>query len=178
MEEWMVDCPYCSRADDGVQKVMGTATPPPVPAAPPTELAPASPMRATVVDGYTAHFRTPPGATVVDGVAADTPSPRPAGDIPLQGWLVVMSGAAKFRDLRLDRERLVIGSGPGSDLRLEETGVAPCHARVVKERDGVYLVGADGAVFLNNSQQPSLRHPLADEDLFKIGSVYLKYRRL
>ncbi len=29
-------------------------------------------------------------------------------------------------------------------------GVAPCHGRVVKERDGLYLEGVDGAVFVNN----------------------------
>lgn len=186
MEEWMTECPYCARTEDGVQKPLGSSTPPPLPVAPPTELAPASPLRATVVDGYTAHYRTPPGATVADVASAEamptlplTPPPaRPSGSLPLLGWLVVMSGTAKFVDARLDREQLVVGSSHGAGLRLEEAGVVPCHARVVKERDGLYLEGMEGPVFVNNGAQPSPRHLLADEDLIRIGSVYLKFRRL
>ena len=186
MEEWMTECPYCARTEDGVQKPLGSSTPPPVPAAGPTELGPGSPLRATVVDGYTAHYRTPPGATVADGVSFDatptrplTPPPaRPSGGLPLLGWLVVMNGPAKFQDVRLDREQVVIGSDPGAGLRLDAAGVAPCHGRVVKERDGLYLEGVDGAVFVNNGARPSPRHLLADEDLIRIGSVYVKFRKL
>ena len=50
--------------------------------------------------------------------------------------------------------------------------------RVVKERDGLYLEGVEGAVFVNNGTQPAPRHLLADEDLIRIGGVYLKFRRL
>jgi hypothetical protein len=179
MEEWMNECPFCSRAEDGVRKVLGSQTQPvavPTPEAQ-TELVGGPPLRPTVIDGYTDYFRQPLQKTVVDSAG---PAARPPAALPLMGWLVVMSGPAKWRDIRLDQEQLLVGTDPGCHLCLADAAAAPRHAALIRKKDRLLLqdLSGGGGIYINNAPQPVKQHFLEDEDLIKLGSTFLKFRKL
>ena len=176
MEEWMNECPFCSRVEDGVRKVLGSQTQPLAapPTEAPTELTGGAPLRPTVIDGYTEYFRQPLQKTVVDAAV------RPPAVLPLMGWLVVMSGPAKWQDIRLDQEQLLIGADPGCHLCLADAAAAPRHAALIRKKDRLLLqdLSAGGGIYINNAPQPVKQHLLEDEDLIKIGGTFLKFRKL
>ena len=179
MEEWMNECPFCSRAEDGVKKVLGSQTQPMSipPTEAPTELVEGAPLRPTVIDGYTEYFRQPLQKTVAD---ATFPAARTPAALPLMGWLVVMNGTAKWQDIRLDQEQLLIGTDPGCHLCLADPAAAPRHAALIRKKDRVLLqdLGSGGGIYINNAPQPVKQQFLEDEDLIKIGSTFLKFRKL
>jgi len=179
MEEWMHECPFCSRAEDGVRKVLGSQTQPMVapPTEAPTELVGGAPLRPTVVDGYTEFYRQPPQKTVAD---AAIPAVRPPAALPLMGWLVVMNGPAKWQDIRLDQEQLLVGTDAGCHLCLADPAAAPRQAAVIRKKERLLLqdLGAGGGIYVNNAPRPVKQHFLEDEDLIKIGGTFLKFRKL
>ena len=54
-------------------------------------------------------------------------------------WLVVRSGMNPGQVLDINGDRVVIGSGMGSDVRIEDESVSESHA-LIKEIDGMYMV--------------------------------------
>jgi hypothetical protein len=177
LEDWMNECPYCSRVEDGIQKVLGSQTQPV--ALPETDAATelvASPgLKPTVIDGYTEFYHQPLQKTMVDAAA-----PRPIGALPLSGWLVVMNGPAKWQDVRLDQEQLLIGADAGCHLCLPDPAAANRHAAIVRKKERLLLqdLGEGAGVFVNNAPQPVRQHYLEDEDLIKVGGTFLKFRKL
>lgn len=190
LEEWMVECPFCPKSGDGIRKVMGNKTAATLSEAA-TEIAAPSALKATVMDGFTEFYQNPLKATVMDteagarktvvlGQKEVSPRKPPEGPLPLLGWLVLMNGPEKWRDFRIDREKLIIGTGEECDVCLQDTAASTRHASVRKQTEGLFIVDLDSTngTFLNNDPDPVSKRLLQDEDLIKVGTTYLKYRRL
>ncbi|MBN2433456.1 MAG: FHA domain-containing protein [Acidobacteria bacterium] len=187
MEDWMTECPFCTRAGEGVRKVLGDQTE--AETAAKTEAEAMAGLKATVVDGYTEFYETPLKATVVDGVAvkatkvmgADVPAGRkPRQQLPLMGWLVIMNGDRKWQDFRIDTERLTIGQGEECEIRIPDDAVSTRHASLRRAPEGLLLTDLDSTngTFINNDPDRISRVVLKDEDLIRVGTTYLKFRRL
>jgi len=187
MEDWMTECPFCTRAGEGVRKVLGDQDD--GAAATPAETAAPAGLKATVVDGYTEFYQTPPKATIADGAAvkatkvmgADAPPGRtPRKKLPLMGWLVIMNGERKWQDFRIDTDRLTIGQGDECDIRLPDEAVSTRHASLRRAPEGLVLTDLDSTngTFVNNDPDRISKVELKDEDLIRLGTTYLKFRRL
>jgi len=188
LEEWMTDCPYCPKADEGIRVVLGSPGPTVASHDATTEMNPPAGPKATVVDGFTEFYHSPLKATIADTeparktvmVGQHAAAPKPAGGpLPLIGWLVVMNGPAKWQDFRIDQEKMVIGSGEECEVRLQDEAVSGRHASVRKQVEGLFIVDLDSTngTFLNNDPQPLAKKLLQDEDLIKVGGTYRKSRR-
>lgn len=185
LEDWMTECPYCTKASEGVRVVMGNTADP---ASAPTQVTPPGGLKATVVDGQTAFFRQPLKATIVDTpekktvvLAGAAPAERRRGDPrPLSGWLVIMSGPDKWKDFRVDRERVTIGSAEDCEIRIQDEGISSRHANVRQQPDGLFIVDLDSTngTFINNETAPVAKRELHDEDLIRVGNIWLKFRKL
>ena len=187
LEEWMTECPFCAKAGDGVRQLLKSESPSVNDdSAAPT---PAGDLKATVVDGYTEFYRQPLKETVMDhaelkqtvvmGHDGDKAARR-MGQLPLQGWLVVMNGPDKWRDFRLDQDRISLGTGAECDVRLKDEAVSTRHASIRRLPEGLVLTDLDSTngTFVNNDPDRISKVILDDEDLIRCGNTYLKFRRL
>jgi len=204
MEEWMAECPFCAKAKDGVKKILGNQTPPPQNAADAQDGG-SSGLKATVVDGQTEQYRSPLKATVVDGHTEFYQSPlketvmdRPDAKktavlghedktrktekkkLPLMGWLVIMNGEDKWKDFRVDSDRLILGNSNECEIQLKDDAISGRHASIRRQPEGLVLTDLDSTngTYLNNDPDSVTKKILQDEDLIRVGNTYLKFRRL
>lgn len=77
----------------------------------------------------------------------------------------------------LDRESIVIGRRPSSDIHLDDLAVSGSHARILTILKDSFLedLGSTNGVFVNG--QRIKKHPLQDGDLISIGKHQLRYVR-
>jgi pSer/pThr/pTyr-binding forkhead associated (FHA) protein/outer membrane biosynthesis protein TonB len=86
------------------------------------------------------------------------------------------------RTLRMDKDRVIIGSVPSADVKLSGSGVSPIHAILEldpesipeKPRLVIFDLASDTGVFVNG--QKVVVQALADGDEIVIGSDRLKYQ--
>lgn len=81
----------------------------------------------------------------------------------------------KDQTIRLDKERIVIGSVVSADVRLTGDGVAPIHAviELIKGNVTIYDLASDTGVFINGNR--IVMHPLKNDDEINVGFHKLKF---
>ena len=78
-----------------------------------------------------------------------------------------------IRSYRFDRDCVVIGRDPASDVVLDNTGISRRHARIVRSPVGFVIedLGSANGTFVNEA--PVTRQPLAENDMIGIGKFSL-----
>jgi hypothetical protein len=86
------------------------------------------------------------------------------------GWLVRAAGQGKRGEtLRLPEGRVVLGRGPGCQLRLEgDAQVADQHAVISERRSAYYIEPMQGTVKVE-AKPVTGKHPLGDGDTIELG---------
>jgi pSer/pThr/pTyr-binding forkhead associated (FHA) protein len=91
-----------------------------------------------------------------------------------------MNGENKWQDFRIDMDRLIIGNGENCDVRITDEAVSTRHASLRRTTQGLVLTDLDSTngTFVNNDPDRISKVVMQDEDLIRIGTTYLKFRRL
>lgn len=89
---------------------------------------------------------------------------------------VVRPGALRGKRVILSRDRIVVGRGPDSDIRLDEPHVSRTHAVLQRQGDGVFVqdLGSSGGTKINGVRiaEP---HRLKPGDVVSLAAVDLVY---
>ncbi len=93
----------------------------------------------------------------------------------MAGKLTLMFNDETLGEYPLDRESLVIGRRPESDIQIDNLAVSGRHARVLSIMDDAFLEDLDSTngTFVNGKRVK--KHPLADGDVITIGKHSLRY---
>jgi pSer/pThr/pTyr-binding forkhead associated (FHA) protein len=73
-----------------------------------------------------------------------------------------------------------IGSNPGLEVTLDEVAVSAKHASV-RYREGVFSLtdlDSTNGTFVNDNPEPVARVELRDNDVVRVGDVFLKFKCL
>lgn len=88
--------------------------------------------------------------------------------------LQLLSGKMAGKHVPARRFPFSIGRSENADLRLDEAGVWPAHARMKCDADGgLVLEVVDGSVQVNG--QPVTLHRLKSGDVIRVGTVELRF---
>jgi len=85
--------------------------------------------------------------------------------------LVLVNTAAAGAEYRIDRERVIIGRGPGVDLAFDDPDMSRQHASIEITDEGLQIrdLGSTNGLFLNGS--PVRSAEIGNGDHFEIGSL-------
>lgn len=98
---------------------------------------------------------------------------------PTQYRLMVRNGPDRNRRLVSDEPLMRIGRGPGCDLRIEDPGVAPCHAEIVFADGRARLHVMDDAFPVQRNDAPVVENTLLDDgDILHFGEVEIQFHTL
>ncbi len=91
--------------------------------------------------------------------------------------LILLLNDEKVGDYTLDRESIVIGRRPGSDIQIDNLAVSGAHARVLTILKDSFIedLNSTNGVFVNG--QRIKKQVLADGDVVTIGKHQLRYAR-
>jgi hypothetical protein len=98
---------------------------------------------------------------------------------PFYAWLVqVDEDGLPQRDIRLTKEKSIIGKGDDADIHVTDGFVSKLHALVYFEKDVFYLsdLGSTNGTFLNN--QVIIKEPLKDGDRIRTGHQNMIFKRV
>lgn len=105
---------------------------------------------------------------------------EPAGKTPpFFAWLVhVDEDGQPLHDIRLTREKSIIGKGDDADVHVTDGFVSKLHALVYFEQDVFYLsdLGSTNGTFLND--QVIIKEPLKDGDRIRTGHQNMIFKRV
>lgn len=89
---------------------------------------------------------------------------------------VVRPGALRGQRVILSRDRIVVGRGPDSDIRLDEPHVSRTHAALQRRGDGVFVqdLGSSGGTKVNGVRIAQ-SHRLKPGDVVSLAAVDLVY---
>jgi len=97
---------------------------------------------------------------------------------PVVGWLVALDGAQKGDDFRIRDEQTLIGSGPESQIILDDASISARHASI-RYQDGTFtLTDLDSSNGTEVNDRPVSRVVLQDGDRVRLGSTTLVFKRL
>ncbi len=152
-DSWEV-CPYCQKTGYAVASASNAKT---------------------RMEGGAAVQRSSEAATVAGLKTVVLADKR---EVPVVGWLVVMSGEQKGQDFRLREGQNILGTSPDADIVLKDDAASSRHASI-RYKDGMFfLIDLDSAngTHLNDGAQPVAREALKDNDLIRIGDLALKFK--
>lgn len=92
--------------------------------------------------------------------------------------LVFLNTDRKNESLKLNREKILLGSAPGCDYVIEEQLVSQKHAEFHSKADGCWLkdLGSKNGTFVNGTRlSPATERLLADDDVISIAFVDFKF---
>ena len=91
--------------------------------------------------------------------------------------LILLLNDEKVGDYTLDRESIVIGRRPGSDIQIDNLAVSGAHARVLTILKDSFIedLNSTNGVFVNG--QRIKKQVLADGDIVTVGKHQLRYVR-
>ena len=91
--------------------------------------------------------------------------------------LILLLNDEKVGDYTLDRESIVIGRRPGSDIQIDNLAVSGAHARVLTILKDSFIedLNSTNGVFVNG--QRIKKQVLADGDVVTVGKHQLRYLR-
>jgi hypothetical protein len=172
----------------------------------PTEPIPPPGLEETVFENITADktvLETAPGVTVVeadsldktrletygdatvledddDKTRLDTEGTQPVEKAPtFFAWLVFTDeDGLPSRDVRLLKEKSIIGKGDEADIRVSDDFTSKLHALIYREKDEFYLsdLGSTNGTFLND--QKVMKEELKDGDRIRIGHQPMTFKRV
>jgi hypothetical protein len=90
-------------------------------------------------------------------------------------WLTVIDGEGAGRQLLLAGESAPLGSSPADALVIRGSGVEPAHASLVRTTAGYSIQDNSSGGTLVNDRPVVGCSPLANGDVIKIGSTYLRF---
>ncbi len=118
-----------------------------------------------------------PETPAAEGPAAESES-RILGQLAhssyVHGYLVPMDGSRKGQRFPLLAGTITLGSGPGTDIVLQEPGVAKSHARIVYQDRRYMLENLDmlGRTYVNGIQCKASE--LREGDVIRLGEVKMR----
>lgn len=119
----------------------------------------------------------PPENAPAEAAAAESES-RMLGQLAhssyVHGYLVPMDGSRKGQRFPLLAGTITLGSGPGTDIVLQEPGVAKSHARIVYQDRRYMLENLDmlGRTYVNGIQCKASE--LREGDVIRLGEVKMR----
>lgn len=119
-----------------------------------------------------------PAETAPQETAAAEPESRVLGQLAhssyVHGYLVPMDGSRKGQRFPLLAGAITLGSGPGTDIVLQEPGVAKSHARIVYQDRRYMLENLDmlGRTYVNGIQCKASE--LREGDVIRLGEVKMR----
>ena len=125
-------------------------------------------------------------ASLVEGPTGPTPAPAGRGDGPVAhpsdaqaeaGKLVLIEKGRPGKAFDLDKDRVIIGRLPESDVPVSDPGVSRRHAEV-RRQDGDYLLvdlGSTNGTMVNHSRVGE--RVLEEGDRITVGRTVLEFRR-
>jgi pSer/pThr/pTyr-binding forkhead associated (FHA) protein len=89
--------------------------------------------------------------------------------------LLKMKRDGKMVAVRLDREAVIVGSGPACNIKVPEGGLAPRHCQILRMNNGFVLRDLSGEVgtFINGKKVKE--HLLSDRDVIQMGTERFTY---
>lgn len=113
--------------------------------------------------------------SVSDEVTAITDIPPGAkkSDDERIAHLIVLSGANVGQVFNLKKTPLIIGRDDSSDIQMLDAGISRSHARIVRSKDGSYLLedaGSRNGTFSNNNRVEGT-YQLRDGDKIQLGAM-------
>jgi FHA domain len=115
------------------------------------------------------------GERRVSGAAKDrrgwTPNPRSS----VTGYLVALEGSRQGERFPMISSNITLGSSPGIDIRLVDSGIANFHARIRYKERKHFLENLDsmGRSFVNGVQASDLVE-LKDGDVIRLGDIKMQ----
>ena len=98
---------------------------------------------------------------------------------PVVGWLVALDGPHKGEDFRLREGQTLVGSGPDSQICLDDDGISARHASIRHHDGGTFtLTDLDSTNGTEVNGQTASKVPLVDGDLVRFGSTTLVFKSL
>jgi len=98
---------------------------------------------------------------------------------PFYAWLVFLDEAGAARhDMRLVKEKSIVGKGVDADIRLEDDFASKLHALIHFEKGSFYIadLGSTNHTWVNDRQV--LKEELQDGDAIRIGRQTMIFSRL
>ena len=105
---------------------------------------------------------------------------EPPKNEPFLGWLVIVSGKNQWQQfiVPLEDRRSTLGNGQDADIKLDEKDCDAIHASLRVREGSVFLTDLDTNSGTFVQDQAISKIELQDGDEFRIGSTFLKYRKL
>jgi Inner membrane component of T3SS, cytoplasmic domain len=164
-EEWPI-CPYCQRA--GFQR---------------TNIVQGADKTRLESSGESASSAVTASSNAVTAALPDVRKTVVLASLqrqPVVGWLVAMNGRYAGQDFRLRDGQNFIGSNPGLEVTIDEPAISAKHASV-RYREGVFSLtdlDSTNGTFVNDNPEPVARIELRDNDVVRVGDVFLKFKCL
>lgn len=130
------------------------------------------------------RLETDSDATVLedydDKTRLDTEGTQPVEKAPFFfAWLVFTDEQGQpSRDVRLPKEKSIIGKGDEADIRVSDDFTSKLHALIYREKDEFYIsdLGSTNGTFLND--QKIMKEKLKDGDRIRIGHQPMTFKRV
>lgn len=126
----------------------------------------------TVVEDYIEKTRldTSGGKTIVR---------EPENEVPFFAWIVFTDdGGLPIHDIRLIKEKTIIGKGDDADIKITEDFVSRLHALIYLEKETFYIsdLGSTNGTFVN--EEKVMLKALNDGDHLRIGRKPAIFKRV
>jgi hypothetical protein len=115
---------------------------------------------------------SPEGLGEAQGISGAALQPR--SDAHVAGYLIALDGSRKGERFPLISTDITVGSSPGIDIRLADSGIAQLHARIVYQNRRHYLetLEAEGSCLINGVQIDKAE--LKDGDVLSLGEITMQ----
>lgn len=197
--ETLKNCPFCQQADHLGKAFLNAKRTERTP----TELVQTVGVGATVVEsdtldktvlesgsmpGLNIPYEDPLGKTVVedyiektrlDTSGGKTVLREPENKVPFFAWIVFTDdGGLPIHDIRLIKEKTIIGKGDDADIKITEDFVSRLHALIYFEKETFYIsdLGSTNGTFVN--EEKIMLKTLTDGDHLRIGRKPAVFKRV
>ncbi len=130
------------------------------------------PLDKTTVEDYFEGTR-------VDTSGSETRVQEPEEKIPFFAWVVFTDEEGlPMHDIRLTKQKTIIGKGDEADIRLPDDFVSRLHALIYLEKDGFYIsdLGSTNGTYVNDRK--AMQETLKDGDRIRIGRKPMIFKQV